>query len=236
LADGHIQDNRLTVVLSIKDKDHLEKMALFLGTNVSYSDTFCRLSIKHSALIPLLVSKFNIDRRKTYNPPNFKIESDELFLSMLAGFIDGDGCISKQTGRQDCILSIKLHKSWEFLLEEWLNRFLSIFNIEKYNSLIKNVTKIHTTKCGRYIRSSNSNSELLYKFKLFCIDKHLPILSRKWDRIVECSNKYKNASIKRKRLFEMLQQGYTRKSICESLNVSVSYISMNIKRHKKHEF
>ena len=58
----------------------------------------------------------------------FKNMSDDLFISFLIGFIDGDGSIykCKKNGRSIIITS---HKNWNPILEYWVYRLQKIFKI-----------------------------------------------------------------------------------------------------------
>ena len=66
--------------------------------------------------------KFGINNNKTENPPEtLNIFSEDLYVSLIAGFIDGDGNIQNPVNRKDFFLRIKNHSSWLPILEEFNN-------------------------------------------------------------------------------------------------------------------
>lgn len=100
LADGHINTKkfRLQITLSNKDFNHLLKISKYLNITIIKYDTKCSLSCQDDTTIPKLIEKYQIKSRKTYEPPNFKKYNltDDQWLSLICGFIDGDGCIIKE--------------------------------------------------------------------------------------------------------------------------------------------
>jgi len=189
LADGYIQDNnRLYVTLSSKDKDHLNKLALFLNINLRTGrakvndkifDT-ATISCKDVDNIPVLCNIFNIDSNKSENPPDFNsyVFTEEQLLALIIGFIDGDGSITKMHKRKDFNLRIKCHSSWVdnlYFIEQ------TIYNYCKLPNKQPSLTKINNQG---YASLCISNNEIIKKLKIFTIEKSLPILERKWDKII----------------------------------------------------
>lgn len=114
LADGNFCDNKVRLTLAIKDKDHLYAFAKYINYNspITESDINVILASKNVEIVPKICEKFDIKSNKTYFPPKTITSfSEDLQYCLLAGFIDGDGCISYQSGRTDFILRIKNHSS-----------------------------------------------------------------------------------------------------------------------------
>ncbi|NPV13032.1 MAG: hypothetical protein HPY57_14800 [Ignavibacteria bacterium] len=120
------------------------------------------------------IKKYNIQSNKTYNPPNLDSILDDKLFSLIIGFIDGDGSITKQFKRKDAILRIKCHSSWVFILQKFL---LHLY--ENYNGKIPSV-KINNQG---YACFNITNSIILKNIKNKCLELNLPILKRKWDNI-----------------------------------------------------
>lgn len=189
LADGCFYKNRLKIGLSPKDKYHLEKFVKYISLKNPIIEKKINVSIqiKDSVTSPMICEKFNINPAKTYNPPlTISKYNIDFQYCLLAGFIDGDGCIQKQYNRYDYKLSIKNHANWINILEE-------------FNELIdgtKNFTRINNSG---YAILLISNSEILKNLKKRIESYNLPIMKRKWDIIdynyqssVKKSNELKN--------------------------------------------
>ena len=130
LADGYINKNvRLRIVLSEVDKVLLYNFCSYLGIddsninfykkkigNIEYK--YVSISIMDSMIIPKLTIKYNINAKKTYNPPTINYKASAENIALYIGFIDGDGSIRKLYNRQDYNISIKCHKSWYTFLSE----------------------------------------------------------------------------------------------------------------------
>jgi hypothetical protein len=193
LADGAISDfKRLIVTLSVHDLDHLEKFASFLKTNIRIlkdykskgsfnSDGMCRISIQDSIKIPLLCQKFDLKPLKTYNPPVLNIKNDDLFISLLAGFIDGDGSIKTNKNRGgNMSISLKNHSSWLNVLSYFEDRVYTALKYKKY----KDKSLAHIIGSGYSLLNLTDNS-LIKLLKKRVVELNLPIMKRKWDKIDE---------------------------------------------------
>ncbi len=178
LADGHISNhNRLSIALAKKDSKHLEKFCTYLSCKNLKIDkkNSCRLSVKDNVYIKQLKEKFDIKNDKTYYPPNLDWNIDKnLFLSMLIGYIDGDGCIKYQFQRKDASIAFHVHSSWLFFLQLLKSKLFEYFNFNTGEPIIG--------KDG-YARWTISNFELVKELKRFVINMKLPFLDRKWSRI-----------------------------------------------------
>ena len=223
-ADGTVLNNsRLKVSLSIKDSEHLKVLSYLLGTNLNLYENKCAIAIQDRILIPKLCKKFDLRKKKTYNPPSIKIESDCLFLSFLAGFIDGDGSFRKLTGRKDVNLVIKLHSSWLDNLIQYEDRVYEILKVNKS----KRLSKING---AGYAELTISDNSIIRELKNRVLSLNLPIMNRKWDR-VDCSliSRYKSAEKKRKNVCELYQKGFSMKEISNELSIPYGTVYSYIK-------
>ena len=188
LADGHIENNsRLKINLSDKDKEHLNKFALYTdclvkdyksftkGTEHSY----CSISVTNNKVISQLSLNFDISNSKTYNPPkisSYNLSLDQ-FICLILGFIDGDGHI--QVDRTYPRIQISIHKSWlanlKFIEKQLYNKF-------PYFKKVGTLAKIREVKDCAFLQIGNTN--MVKDLKQFAIDKQLPILQRKWDKVI----------------------------------------------------
>lgn len=237
MADGHFsKNNRLTVSLSAKDEQHLKKLALFIDKDayithykVKTGYAYCRYSVMDKNTFEILKTDFCISHNKTENPPLLRFYetlNSDLFLSFFIGLIDGDGRITYQSGRIDCFIEIKLHKSWFDFLMMIRDRLQSIIDIPIPPAKINKdgyalITFCHTKVC-RFLKQT------VIKLKL-------PVLQRKWNRIDENKlSRYeissKNASI----IVPLFSQGLTGTEICEKTGITLSTIYSIKKRIINH--
>lgn len=188
LADGHIENNnRLTVTISAKDINHLSKLATFLNTSIREGVTklgdntyrSATIACKDIDNIPFICSVFDIDNNKTKNPPDFSsyVFTNEQVLSLIIGFIDGDGSITKLHNRSDVNLRIKCHSSW-------LDNLLFIERtVYDYCSIPYKNPPLSKLNTQGYASLCISNNDIIRELRDFCIRHHLPILERKWSKI-----------------------------------------------------
>lgn len=186
LADAWFSDNgQLTLGLAYKDIDHLMKFSKFVNNeNSIYIRNFksqssdkmlksCSISLRDKFVVDKIIEKFNIIPPKTYNPPSveiFKQFSYDQTLSLIIGFIDGDGSFSKpKTNQKHVNLKISCHKCWSVVLQ-FFATFIGSSTRYKINS-------------DDQAEIANGRFSELKTLKAFCINNNLPILSRKWDRI-----------------------------------------------------
>lgn len=228
LADGHFNKNgRLQITLSNIDEEHLKKFCKYIScdnflkrTNiVSVNAIMKEASLK-------IMEKFDIKNNKTYNPPSLeyynKLENDKL-ISLICGFIDGDGNIKHQHNRKDCVLQIHLHSSWI--------HFLKMISITLTN---KDFSKI--SKDG-YSRLSITNNSILKKLKCQALNFNLPLLERKWEKIDLNYKTFYEVAKEKYNEFEQLysQNIYSLNDICEIMKIKYNRVySYKIKYNKKY--
>lgn len=113
-----------------------------------------------------LRDKYKIKSNKTKFPVDISSLCEESLFCVMIGFIDGDGSVSLQTGRNDCKLSIKVHESWK----DWLSY---VYGREaRINS-------------KGYAFLSITDNTILRKWKMRLMLLNLPVMSRKWSIIDE---------------------------------------------------
>lgn len=191
LADGHISDNiRLHINLSKVDENHLKKFADYIkcynvynfsiNTGYKLDAEYCKLSAQNKEIIPKLCEIYQIQSNKTENPPEFKkyTLSNEQLLSLIIGFIDGDGNIQKLQNRKYCNLRIKNHISWINNLKFIENKVYEIF------PTAKNSDSLTKENNEGYASLIISNYQIIKQIKQFALDNQLPILERKWDKVI----------------------------------------------------
>ncbi len=180
LADGYFSEsNRLKITLSSLDREHIFSFGKYVECNTVRSDfrndhdvvrEYVTINVMDKNIISSIKEKFNINNKKTYSPPKIEIfrnmDKDKL-LSLIVGFIDGDGCI--KTKSKSFSLTVKCHSSWLSILD--------------FFSKIINPTSNGKLNAKGYAYFTICNVDSLKKLKKFAIDNKLPILSRKWDLI-----------------------------------------------------
>jgi len=191
LADGHFsKETTIVLKVHIDDLDHIEKYKKFTKTDnitkiyYSVSKKFkcssptAKITICDGENVKNLCEKFDIKSNKTEFPPDIKTYdiTDDQLLSLIIGFIDGDGCIYITKHNPKGTMRIKVHSSWLEnlkIMEEHIRVMsgvlfklnLSKINNQGYASLM--ITKI----------------PVLIYLKQFIIINNLPALTRKWDKI-----------------------------------------------------
>lgn len=217
LADGYFSKlGRLRVQLAIKDLNHLQKLSKFLDIPLR-NNIF---DIQDKEVINNIKLKFNIITPKTYNPPNievFKSFNNDLLMSLIIGFIDGDGSITNQSGRNDNSLRIKNHSSWINVL-----KYFHLFITSRSNILFPS-PKIN--KDG-YAELQCCNMNILKFLKSHIIKYKLPVLDRKWDKIdLNRISMYDMATERRKKVWSLRKQGLTYKEICGIVGITKGRVS-----------
>ena len=149
LADGSFgKTERLSLKLASKDDDHVRKFAKFVGR-------------------PVKEDSRGLDVYK-------KFEEDRL-ICLIVGFIDGDGCIMKQSnGRKDAFLRVKVHSFWLSFLNYMRETVINLTGVESPKAKINNFGYAELNIC---------NQIPLRKLRDFVFEKKLPALIRKWVEI-----------------------------------------------------
>lgn len=230
LSDGCISEgSRLTVQLAITDTQHLEKLAIFLKTKTRFvktpgprkDQTQIRCGDKY--WIPQIAKKFDIRRNKTYNPPDFLPDNLSLFLSMLIGFIDGDGGIyARHIGNPVC--TIKIHTNWIPWLAKVRNRLIDLgFQIPPI-----------TISTDKYAIFRIGRIAVLTYLKIFAIENKLPVLNRKWDLIdPQKIDKKLKKKLNYRKVIDLYKRGIGRSQISVQLKIPYGTVSSYIRSYRK---
>lgn len=178
MADGHIEKNvRLQITLSKKDINWLENFCKYVkGKKIRTFNVgpyeMCSFNVQDKESIPEICNVFDLKGNKTKNPPSISVFNnmgDKEILSLIIGFIDGDGSIENVHKRNDFSIRIKNDSSWLSILEMFSTKISG-----------KNFAKINGS--GHAEVSFTKFSDIK-KLKKFSTENNLPILERKWDKI-----------------------------------------------------
>lgn len=222
LADGSFNEGKLTFSLKKSDSEHLKKFGNFIKYTGTYgtSEVCETIACKDIDVVLDLCKKFDIRKTKTYNPPATLLKfSEEQNLAILAGFIDGDGCIKQQTNRKDFYLTIKCHSSWEHILKEF-----NLLICDDYHTKINN---------QGYAVLTITNTKYLQNLKNKITSLDIPIMNRKWDIIdMNFISKYTKAEELRNKVVNLHKQGYRNKDISEMCSTSKANVTKILKNYK----
>lgn len=226
LADGHFQNNkRLVVCLSNKDERHLKKLAKFIeysGDIKCPGVTTVSLRSMDSKIFQSLCERFGIVSNKTINPSNIKwIKNDDLLISLIIGFIDGDGCIRNAWRRKDCIITIKCHSSWLDNLN-FISKVVSKLSKTKYNPAYINNFGYAT------LNFTNSISVKWLKFQAKRLK--LPFMRRKWNKIKNYIGIQELSNIRKEKIKILLDRGLTINQVSKILKLKYETVYGCIKR------
>ena len=101
-ADGYVRSDRncIAVHLSVKDREHLEKLAFVTGFigNPRINNDACVLTFSGVWYVKALEKNFGIKPRKTFDISISDNIPKELQGHFIRGYFDGDGCITKSAG------------------------------------------------------------------------------------------------------------------------------------------
>lgn len=244
MADGSIQHtsgnnkrNTIKLVQSKKDRAQIEKYASFIKCQHIYTGRgYVQVSSGNNTLIPQIVNKFGFVPRKTYNPCRLVWihgVRDDLFLSFLVGFIDGDGYIQRQSGgRVDAQIQVKVHGSWLKNLQMMSDRLHRISNVPATKVKIV-IQRGGYVSVGRYALFIISNSIVLRMLKLTVKRLRLPAMERKWNMIDENYVSRQEVGHSRiTRVIAMVRAGLPIKEMARRLKMSYHGAAMIINRNK----
>jgi hypothetical protein len=197
MADGYFTNRGLVFSQSDKYMFVIENFGKYIEcSNIKYYENIGQIEINgvktfgnskkvinahDKNILPKILEKFNIvyeiNKTKTYYPPNINIfenMSDELFLSYLIGFIDGDGCISKKIRNGNSII-ITVHENWLNVIEYWKLRIEKIYGVKLSE---KSITKTKT-----YYRFKIYKRNILLNMRHLINNNNLMVNHIKWGRI-----------------------------------------------------
>lgn len=191
MADGNIQDSKIWIGLSNKDKDHLKKFARVLRLNDAVKEyssvaggllkgknyTRVVLDVHSTLLVESIKNNFNVLPRKTLKPyiPPEKIK-DDYALAFLAGLIDGDGFIN--------LYEAERYIRFGFIGSKEICHWASSILNEQLTKISRKPTAIVKKNSGRSyheMRCSGKNAQiLLNEIQKICNGL---LLDRKWNKL-----------------------------------------------------
>jgi hypothetical protein len=188
LADAHFSNKkRINLTISQKDEEHIAKFAHYISGKYSISYrtlgskdySYVKVVAQNVDVVPKLCKIFDINSNKTKEPPNMLkyTFSDEQLFSLIIGFIDGDGCISKLHNRSDFNLRVKCDNTW---LPNLLVMERVLYTVTSNKIKEPPLTKLNTQG---YSQFCISNNKVIKDIKKKAIEYNLPIMARKWDKI-----------------------------------------------------
>lgn len=199
LADGsfgyyikNYKGIRFTFVLAEKDKNQVEKISLFLNIPLRKVKNGYGIHKVQNDIMFKIMKKFDMKLNKSLNPPNTsKYNGFSLCrkIALIIGYIDGDGCLKNRSkskhNSKDTSLTIKNHASW-ISFDNWV-----LENIEKFVGYDKRLGELKKTIINSfgYCSLNINRNAVLVKLKKFAEKHKLPIMERKWNKIIDYENK-----------------------------------------------
>lgn len=201
-ADGYIDQNRLGITISSKDKNHLKRFAKDIKYNGNILDSIIRNKnygksrfkkkeyytsslVIGSAIniIKKLNDIFNITPRKSFTLKSPNINNLENILSYIVGYIDGDGTVYVDNKNRMQLSIVSGSKD----ILDWI---LSIFNQISPTNYTKRTAQVRKEK--RKSRKSNTYCIKItgYRAQNICHILNMikvPRLQRKW----KCISNYR---------------------------------------------
>lgn len=235
MADGTSGlDDLFEITLNVKDVKLLEIIGNIINRKVigpyvnNKGNFISRITVGDKDLVPEIFKKFDIKYRKTINPPiELNIFNDDLFLSFLIGFIDGDGYISTKKNRIKAsnTIVIQLYHTWKLVISNWINRLYKLAEIECLGGYYKSENNAKINKRG-YASITIGNSKVVSFLKSKILELNIPALNRKWDKVsLDYSNRRIESNILKTNVLNDLKNGEKNKDLAKKYKVDSSNIS-----------
>lgn len=180
-ADGNFHkrpDGKLASLrFRIKDLASVTALKEFLQISNNIKPYVCgktqmyRLNIGDIEGIELLRQKYSITSNKTVTPMEFNLKDDSL-VSLLIGYIDGDGCIRNRKGYPE--IKIKCNYTWLGELLKWHREL----------SLLTDIQMAAPYRKDNYAMWYIAKAPVVKYLYNKSIELCLPRMPRKWDKIV----------------------------------------------------
>jgi len=182
-ADGNISNrgNTLSITLSAKDKEHLQKFSSLVSNGYSIreyqSEIECGLydyvsfALSSQDWKTNLIQHWGIGPNKTFTitfPDGLSPENTKAFI---CGYIDGDGCVYVDKNRKNKI-QLSICGTLEML--EGMKRFFEVEGGIRFSG-----EQIYATKS---IYTFMASGRTAIKVLDFLYDNRLPLMERKWNR------------------------------------------------------
>jgi hypothetical protein len=225
IADGHFYEKgAIKLHLSEIDRDHINKFRKFVCYTGKAKS--CTMNAMNPPVVEMIVNKFGISNRKTYNPvPIEKISNYDLLFSLFVGMLDGDGNIRNRNGTVSTF-EMKLHGNWLSklqLMESFIYKYLDVQRNKD--------TPLARLRKDGYSLILLTDRQLLAEMKKKVILFSLPVMGRKWDMIDEnyVSREEKYLKINNE-VYSLFDNGLSAKKVAEKLNKPLACIKWI--RHK----
>jgi len=220
LADGHFNEsNVITVGLALADLNHLQRFANFIkAPHISVGPTSASVATKDARFAPQIRAKFDLRSDKTVSPPRldyYRALPINLFLALVIGFIDGDGCITRLKGRHVSSAKIKNHKTWQ--------AFQTLITERLGQALTRSLPTSYITRDG-YAEINLAHDCLVY-LKSALLEMDLPVLSRKWDKVDQTLlARWQKTDIYEKRIIQLTESGATTSQMSQELGIKYASV------------
>lgn len=190
LADGHFSERRITLKIADADKDHLLMFARYIGsTNHIRCKHNCHmLRFTNVNVVQALRLKFGIHSNKTKHPAKLGEFASDLLFSLIIGYIDGDGSVTRNKTCDAYRLSVVGDKSWlrNFrLMESTLYAAANTVHLLSSSIRVNNVKLPQETHKRRFSLSHFyiCKKHVLQAIRIKADRLELPYLQRKLGRI-----------------------------------------------------
>lgn len=186
-ADGYINHSnrpRLSIRIQKRDEKHLIKFANFVNFQHSLKEYrgYPSLDLRDKKSILEFATKFDLKKDKTHNPPDFvklNFSNRSLAIAYMAGFIDGDGHISRNNHDNPCI-DIACHFNCKDFLQ---NLKKCIYSSLNFSDKYRHNGRQYKDRNTDMFRVTIGHRKVLESFKKEVYLLNLPILKRKWSVI-----------------------------------------------------
>lgn len=188
LADGSVDAERIRLHLGVKDSDHLMRYMNFIefGGTVQHRDgKIVGVDCSNKNVANSLEVLYGFNDSKTYIAPNpalYDSLTTEQLLAIVIGFIDGDGSINITKNRGKPRIVITSHSEWENLFRYWDRRLTEDKNLLWKPCKIRSY-RSPSMSCSMAIWGIYRLHHVI-SLKNSALRMKLPILQRKWNRIV----------------------------------------------------
>jgi hypothetical protein len=239
LADGYINHKvwRLSLSLAAKDRAQLEAFSAYTSapsvrryttTTNGVAKHYVRLSVQDKQILPKFAAKYDFNPRKTFNPPSYEKFlplSDDLFIALLVGYLDGDGRICRVGGkRRDAQAFVQCHRSWLSLLRYMRDRIYRLAGADPEPG------GPYINRRG-YAYMALTTTQVLRFLKNATLRLKLPVLARKWEQIDEnFTSRVELSQLRLPKLQQLLHEGRTCPQMAESLGVSYGAVYQQLGR------
>jgi hypothetical protein len=238
-ADGNIAKNNIgmTLSLSIKDKDHLEKFKNFLKTEYPIKERLaqevfmqCIIQFRSEKIVNDLYYFYNITPRKslTLEPPNIK--DPYLQDCFIIGYLDGDGSIGLYKSKRQKSLHISALGTENIL--NWINERFQQISGKNFN---KNIyMRKNNTLTYSIVYSDKKARKLFLHFEKIKVPK----LERKWSHEFKehCLNYSKYKDMEKKLLIKKLyDEGMNLKNLALKFGVTYQAIYYHLQTLNNNE-